>query len=307
MQDIEALRTRLTELRRKRNAVLLAHNYQLPEIQDVADILGDSLQLASDARDVNADVIVFCGVDFMAETAKILSPERPVLHPDPESRCPMAAMVEPELLQRLKDEHPEAVVVSYVNTTADVKALSDVCCTSANAVKIVKSLPEKEIIFTPDRNLGQYVQRFVRDKDITLWPGFCHTHQESITIQDLKALRDEHPSAVVMVHPECTPEVIDIADEVFSTGGMVRFASESDAKEFIVGTEKEMAYRLRKENPGKAFYHLEKAICPDMKRITLEKVVRSLERMAPKVELPQDIIERARSPIERMVEIGRGE
>jgi quinolinate synthase len=301
------LAQRLRELKAERNAVILVHNYQLPEVQDNGDILGDSLQLAVDASNTDTDVIVFCGVDFMAETAKILAPERTVLHPDPEAKCPMAAMCEVELLLAKKEEYPDAIVVSYVNTTADVKAETDVCCTSANAVKVVRSLAEKEVIFTPDRNLGLYVQRFVPDKEIILWPGFCATHHSRITVEDLTALKNEHPGAEVMVHPECTPEVIDIADKVFSTGGMLKHARASPKSEFIVGTERDMAYRLSRELPDKTFHPLEKALCPDMKRITLEKVVRSLETMSPEVVLSLDIIERARRPLERMVKIGRDE
>jgi quinolinate synthase len=307
MADIQGLADRLRELKEDRNAVILAHNYQLPEVQDNADILGDSLQLAVDATKTNADVIVFCGVDFMAETAKILAPERAVLHPDPEAKCPMAAMCEVEFLQAKREEHPDAIVVSYVNTTADVKAQTDVCCTSANAVKVVKSVQQNKVIFTPDRNLGLYVQRFVPDKEIILWPGFCATHHSRITVEDLQDLKNQHPEAEVMVHPECTPEVIDMADHVFSTGGMLKHAKNSPKTEFIVGTEKEMVYRLSTEVSNKTFHPLEKAICPNMKRISLEKVVKSLEDMSPTIELSQDIIERARRPLERMVEIGRDE
>ncbi|KYK29499.1 MAG: quinolinate synthetase [Candidatus Proteinoplasmatales archaeon SG8-5] len=307
MSDIKGLAEKLRGLKEEKNAVILAHNYQLPEVQDNADILGDSLQLAVDASKTDSEVIVFCGVDFMAETAKILAPERTVLHPDPEAKCPMAAMCEVEFLQAKREEHPDAIVVSYVNTTADVKARTDICCTSANAVKVVRSVAEKEVIFTPDRNLGLYVQRFVPDKEIILWPGFCATHHSRITVEDLQALKDRHPEAEVMVHPECTPEVIDFADHVFSTGGMVRHARESARTEFIVGTEKEMAYRLSVDFPNKTFHPLEKAVCPNMKRITLEKVVRSLESLSPAIELSREIIERARRPLERMVDIGRDE
>lgn len=307
MAEQSDLSKRLERLKVEKNAIVLAHNYQIPEVQDNADILGDSLKLAVDASKTDADVIVFCGVDFMAETAKILAPERTVLHPDPESKCPMAAMVEPEFLNRMKAENPDAVVVSYVNTTAEVKALSDICCTSANAAKIVGLMPEKRIIFTPDRNLGLYVQRFIPDKEIILWPGFCATHQNRITVKDLQEMKELHPDAELLVHPECTPDVIDFADKTYSTNGMLNHARTSSKTEFIIGTEKEMAYRLGKELPDKIFYPLEKAVCPNMKRINLEKVVRSLETMGPTVELSPDILERARLPLERMVAMGRGE
>lgn len=305
MADVQDLASRLQELKKDKNAVILAHNYQLPEVQDNADILGDSLGLSVDAAKTDADVIVFCGVDFMAETAKILAPEKIVLHPDPGSKCPMAAMCEVDFLRAMKDEHPDAVVVSYVNTTADVKAETDVCCTSANAVKVVQSLSEKRIIFTPDRNLGLYVQRFVPDKELILWPGFCATHQNRITVDDLKEMKKLHPGAEILVHPECAPDVIDFADHVFSTGGMLTHAKNSQKTEFIVGTEKEMAYRLGQDFPEKKFYPLDKAVCPDMKKITLEKVVRSLETMSPQVNLSREILEKARRPLERMVAIGR--
>lgn len=307
MAGSEDIVQRIQRLKEACNGIIIVHNYQLPEIQDIGDIVGDSLKLAKDASSTEAETIIFCGVNFMAETAKILSPGKVVLHPDPDSRCPMAAMVEPELLRKMKSEHPDAVVVSYVNTTADVKAESDICCTSANAVRIVKSLPERKIIFTPDRNLGLYIQRYVPDKEMLLWPGFCATHHNKVTVEELKKLKDAHPNADVLVHPECRPDVIDFADHVFSTEGMVNHAKTSDKSEFIIGTEREMCYRLRKEMPGKTFHSIETAVCENMKLITLEKVLRSLETMGPEIELPQDIMERARIPLERMVGIGRGD
>lgn len=293
---------KLQELKKKRNAVILAHNYQRPEIQDVADFIGDSLALAMQAEGVEADVIVFCGVNFMAESAKILNPDKVVLHPDADSRCPMAAMVNAgELLSFKKEKRMD--VVSYVNTTADVKAVSDICCTSANAVKVVKSM-DSDVIFVPDSNLGKYVRRFVTDRDVVLWPGFCPTH-DNISREDIAKMREEHPEAKVVVHPECRPEVIDMADSVASTGGMVKYSKESDAKEFIIATEKEMCYRLKKEMPEKEFYCMKTAICPNMKKITLDKVIGALERMEPEIKIDSDIIEKARKPLERMMEIGR--
>jgi len=297
---------RIIRLKKEIDAVILAHNYQPPEIQDIADILGDSLALATEAKDSKAEVIVFCGVNFMAETAKILNPGKTVIHPEPLARCPMADMVEVPFLKEMQASHPDAVTVSYVNTTADVKAESDLCCTSGNAVKVIKSLKEKRVIFTPDRNLGLYVQRFVPDKEILLWPGFCAVHHNRITVQRLEALKSLHPDAEVLVHPECTPEVIDYADFTYSTHGMMVHAMKSGKKEFILGTEKEMAYRLSKDIPDKRFYALGDAICQNMKRITLEKVITSMETLAPKVEIPAEIIERAKLPLDRMVAIGRG-
>ncbi len=293
---------RLNELKRERNAIILAHNYQRPEVQDVADFVGDSLALAMQAKKADADVIVFCGVDFMAESAKIINPDKIVLHPDMGAKCPMAAMVDAEELVALKKEKGMDIV-SYVNTSAEVKAVSDICCTSANAVKVVKSMGN-DVIFVPDSNLGKYVQRFVKDKEILLWPGFCPTH-ESIGKEDVLELKKMHPDAEIMVHPECSPEVIDIADKVASTEGMVRYAKESNAKEFIVATEKDLCYRLKKEMPDKEFYYIEHAVCPTMKKITLDNVIESLENMGPELIIERGIIEKARKPLERMMEIGR--
>jgi len=294
---------KLERLKKDRNAVILAHNYQMPEVQDVADFVGDSLALAMKAKEVEADVIVFCGVDFMAESAKIVNPDKIVLHPDMGAKCPMAAMVDVEGLKALRSRHENAAVVSYVNTTAEVKAVSDICCTSANAVKVVKSM-KNGVIFVPDSNLGKYVKRFVSDKEIMLWPGFCPTH-ESIGKEDVLKLKKMHPDAEIMVHPECSPEVIDIADKVASTEGMVRHAKESNAGEFIVATEKDLCYRLKKEMPEKEFYYVEHAICPTMKKITLDKVIESLERMGPELVIDKETLRKARKPLEKMMEIGR--
>ncbi|MGC9307799.1 MAG: quinolinate synthase NadA [Thermoplasmatota archaeon] len=296
----------LRHLKEKHNAVILAHNYQRPEVQDTADYLGDSLSLAMQATKVDADVIVFCGVDFMAETAKILNPDKTVVHPESEARCPMAAMVDVDGLQALKNKHPEAAVVSYVNTTAQVKAASDICCTSSNAVKVIKNLPERDIIFVPDENLGRYVQRFLPDKDLLLWPGVCPTH-DKITPGDITALQREHPHSETMVHPECRPEVVDLADHVLSTGGMVSHAIESGGSEFIVGTEKELCYRLSNEAPDKHFYSIEKARCPNMKKITLEKVLKSMDTLTPTVSLSERVMTEARHPLQRMMDVGRGD
>ncbi|RLF56905.1 MAG: quinolinate synthase [Thermoplasmata archaeon] len=298
---------RVEKFKKANNVIILAHNYQPPEIQDIADFVGDSLDLARKATETDADYIIFCGVNFMAETAKILNPDKVVIHPDLNSRCPMADMVNVESLGWLQSRYPDAATVSYVNTTADVKAVSDVCCTSSNAVKVIKSLKEDKVIFVPDRNLGLYVKRFVKDKEIILWPGMCPTHHSLINKEDILKLKEEHPGAEVMVHPECKPEVIDIADFVFSTNGMVKHVRKSNSKEFIVGTERELCYRLKKENPDKEFYPVSRAICSNMKKITLEKVLHSLENLEPELKLPDDIIERAKKPLSRMMEIGRGD
>ncbi|NLI74092.1 MAG: quinolinate synthase NadA [Euryarchaeota archaeon] len=296
---------RILELKKERNAVILAHNYQLPEVQDIADFVGDSLGLAVQASQSEADVIVFCGVDFMAESAKILNPEKIVLHPETKSCCPMAAMCEPSSLRMLKNDFPRASVVAYVNTTAECKAESDICCTSSNAIKVVNSLESDLIIFLPDENLANYVQRFT-NKSIIPWPGYCPTH-EAITLEKIENLKDKHPLALVIVHPECRPEVIDIADAVRSTEGMLNFIRESDAEEFIIGTEKDMLYRLSKEFPDKTFYDVPGAVCPTMKLITLDNVLAALESLSPKVTLSPELMDKARTPLDRMMAIGRGD
>lgn len=301
---MSVLSDEINRLKKERNAILLVHNYQRPEIQDVADFLGDSFGLSVQASQTSAEVIVFCGVDFMAESAKILNPAKIVVHPDPTARCPMAAMIDAEGLKMVKANHPDAVVVGYVNTTAAVKAELDYCCTSANAIKVVKSLKEKRVIFVPDTNLGLYIKRFVPDKELIFWPGYCPTHQ-NITKEDLLALRNDHPDAEIIVHPECTPDVIDIADFVASTEGMVQRIRESQKSRFILGTEKDLCHRLRKENPSKEFYTTGKALCPNMKKITIEKVAMALDRLEPRVELSDEIIKKAVLPLTRMMKIGR--
>ena len=303
---LEAVIARITDLKKKNNAIILAHNYQLPEVQDIADLLGDSLDLAMKAQKTNADNIIFCGVDFMAESAKILNPEKSVIIPDIDARCPMANKVNLKDLENLKNKNLDAKIVAYINTTSDVKAISDICCTSSNGVKVVKSLKSKKVIFVPDKNLGAYIQRFIPEKEMILWPGLCATHHR-ITKQDIFKLKKEHPNSEVLVHPECRPEVIDIADHAFSTNGMVNYAKESDVKEFIIGTEKELCYRLKNENPNKMFYPIKSAICPNMKKITLEKVLNSLETLEPKLRLSEEIMKKAKKPLQKMMEMGRGD
>jgi quinolinate synthase len=293
---------KIARLKAERGAVILAHNYQPPEIQDIADRLGDSLELSRFAASADAKVIVFCGVHFMAETAAILSPEKKVILPEPSAGCPMADMECAEDLVALKKEHPGAVVVTYVNSTAEVKAESDVCCTSANAIRIVKAVPAgKQIIFGPDKYLGAWVAKKT-GRDMVLWQGYCPTHQK-IYPDEVRALRVAHPGAVVMMHPEVNPEVSALADEVLGTGGMIRYVKESAAKTFVVGTEAGMVYRLQKEFPDREFIPAAKhAICPNMKKITLEKVARSLEALSPVVTVAPGIAERARRAIRAMVE-----
>ena len=297
---------KITELKKKKNAIILAHNYQIPEVQDIADILGDSLDLAKKATKTNAENIIFCGVDFMAESAKILNPDKNVIIPDIDAKCPMAYMVDTKKLMSLKKKHPKAEVVSYINTTAETKTISDICCTSSNGVKVVKSLSSKKIIFVPDRNLGSYIKRFISDKEIIIWPGMCPTHHQ-ISKNQINKLKKEHPNAEILVHPECRPEIIDIADHAFSTNGMVNHVKKSENMEFIIGTEKDMCYRLKKENPDKEFYPIKTAICPNMKKITLEKILNSLISLEPKIRLSDDVIKKARKPLQGMMNIGRGD
>ncbi len=301
---MDALQAEIRRLKAEKNAIILGHNYQRKEVQEISDFLGDSYGLSVQASKTKAKVIVFCGVDFMAESAKILNPEKLVLHPNLKAKCPMAGMVDVKGLRELKADHPGAPVVSYVNTSAEVKAESDICCTSANAVKIVASLEEDKVIFVPDTNLGLYVQRYVTDKEIVFWPGYCPTHM-NIKAKDIEALKAQHPAAEVLVHPECTPEVIDIADFAYSTEGIIRHVASSPKREFIIGTESNMLHRLRKEAPGKVLYEVPNATCPNMREISLEDVRDSLVKGQHRIELPADIIRKARVPLERMIRAGR--
>ncbi|MBN1861972.1 MAG: quinolinate synthase NadA [Candidatus Thermoplasmatota archaeon] len=298
----KSIQQRIQELKKQHNAIILAHNYQNPEIQDIADYLGDSLDLSLKATKTSAEVIVFCGVDFMAESAKILNPKKTVILPDKTANCPMAGMVDPESLEWLIKEHPDADVVTYINTSADIKALATICCTSANGVKIVKSRTAQKIIFVPDRNLGLYIQKQVPEKEMILWPGVCRTHHD-IKKEDILTLKKKHPAAAILVHPECQPEIIELADFAFSTNGMVEFARKSEKKEFIIGTEKGLCYRLEKENPDKKFYPIPSAICPNMKKTTPEKVLKSLETLEPQIHLSEEVMRKAYLPLQRMMEI----
>ena len=300
----ETLLDKLNRLKRARNAVILAHNYQRAEVQDAADYVGDSLGLSRQAAQTTADVILFCGVDFMAETAAILCPAKRVLVPDLHAGCPMANMVTARELRQLKAQHPQALVVCYVNSSAEVKAESDVCCTSANAVQVLQRLPEdKEIIFVPDRSLGEYAAGKAGRK-VILWPGYCPTHHR-ILAEDIRKARGEHPGAEVVVHPECTSDVIALADHVASTTGILRVCRESAAAEFIIGTEIGLLHRLRKENPSKRFYPASPlSDCPNMKINTLEKMVWSLEEMIYPITVPEPIAAKARLAIQRMLEVG---
>jgi len=292
----------IDKLRKERNAVILAHNYQLPEVQDIADHCGDSLELSRIAAKSDKKVIVFCGVFFMAETASILCPDKIILIPDPLAGCPMANMIDAEDVRQLKARHPKAVVVGYVNTPAEVKAELDVCCTSTNAIDIISKIKDEEIIFVPDKYLADYVSKKTNKRLIT-WEGYCPTHVKILPEDIIKKVR-QHPGAKVMVHPECRPEVVELADEVLSTGKMCVFAKKSSAREFIVGTEAGMIHRLQKDNPDKKFYPAsDNAVCPNMKRTTLEKVLWSLEENKTVVSVSDDIRRRARRAIDKMVEL----
>ena len=293
----------ILKLKEDRNAIILAHNYQIGEVQDIADFAGDSLGLSQQAAKTEAEVIVFCGVHFMAETAKILSPNKTVLMPDLNAGCAMANMITPRQLKEMKTRHPGAVVVCYVNCSAEIKAESDYCCTSANAVKVVQSIAqEKEILFVPDKYLGDYTAKQA-NRMLILWEGYCPTHRR-ILAEDILKKKAQYPKAEVLVHPECTPDVIAMANKVLSTSGICRYAKESNSEEFIIGTEVGILHRLKKENPGKKFYPAsDLADCPNMKLNNLEKILWSLEDMMYPVEVPPDIARRAKRSIDRMLEI----
>ena len=292
---------KILDLKKQKDAIILAHNYQIDDIQDIADFLGDSLELAKKSMNLKENTIVFCGVRFMAETAKILSPHKKVLLPVLDAGCPLADMISPDELIKLKNKHPDAMVVSYVNTSAQIKALSDVCCTSANAVEVVKNVPSKRIIFTPDKNLGWWVKKNVPEKELIIWPGYCLVH-ERFTKKEAEDAKRLHPDAEVIVHPECQAQILEMADFVASTSGMLKRAKESDAKNFIIGTEAGMIYRLKEENPDKTFYSLGSAkMCVNMKKITLKNLLRSLENDRYCIELEPEIIAGAKKSLEEMI------
>jgi len=297
---------RIQQLKKEKNAIILAHNYQRSDVQDVADFVGDSFGLSQKAVLSGAGTIVFCGVDFMAESAAILNPDKTILMPEPNAQCPMAAMITPDSLKLEKEKYPKAAVVCYVNTPASVKAQSDICCTSANAVKVVNALPEDEIIFVPDRNLALYVADHT-GKKIIPWNGYCPTHH-LILPGDVLLEIEEHPGAQILVHPECRPDVVALADQVLSTSGMLKYAQQSSSKEFIIATELGLLHRLRKENPGKTFVPATSfAVCPNMKMNTLGSIIRALENNEHVIKIPEDIRLKAKMALDRMLEAGRGD
>uniref|UniRef100_A0A831XF90 Quinolinate synthase n=1 Tax=Geobacter metallireducens TaxID=28232 RepID=A0A831XF90_GEOME len=298
------IKQEIRRLLKERNAVLLAHNYMRDEVQEIADITGDSLGLSQEAAKTAAEVIVFCGVHFMAESASILSPQKTVLLPRLDAGCPMADMVTVEGLLELKAKHPGVPVVTYVNSSAAVKAVSDICCTSANAVKVVNSLPDREVIFVPDRNLGQFVARQT-DKTFHYWDGYCPTH-ERLKAEAVTRLKAEHPDALFICHPECNPAVVALADHACSTSGMYDYCRRSPAKRFIIGTEAGILYKLRLENPDKEFILASPAlVCPNMKLTSLEDILDALKTMAPVVKVPEEIRVPAKRALDRMIAIPR--
>ncbi len=294
---------KIHQFKTQRRAVILAHNYQMPEIQDIADFTGDSLALSIAASKTDAEVIVFCGVRFMAETAAILSPKKIVLLPEKNAGCPMADMITADQLRQLKKQHPDSIVVCYVNSTADVKAESDYCCTSSNAVEIVHSLPkDKSVIFVPDQHLGQFTAQKTGRK-LILWPGYCTSHV-IITEDDIKNAKSRYPDALVLAHPECTEPVKLLADQVLSTGRMLKFVKDSPAKRFIIATEVGIIHPLKKQRPDAEFIPAsERAVCPNMKKITLEKILWSLEDLKFKITVPEDIRLKAKLALDKMIKI----
>ena len=296
------LKSKVRDLLKKRKAIMLAHNYQRPEIQDTADLCGDSLELSIKAAQTDAEVIVFCGVHFMAETASIMSPEKTVLLPRMDAGCPMADMVTPEALSKRLKEIPPMPVVTYVNSTVAVKALSTICCTSANVVKVVNSLDADEVLMVPDKNLAKYAALHTK-KRIHFWNGYCIVHN-MLTAEIVLLAKEKRPGAVFMAHPECRPEVLELADVILSTSGMIRYAGESESKSFIVGTETGILHPMKKANPSKTFYPVSPDMeCRNMKKTTLEDVVRSLENMEGEVKVPEDIRIPAKEAVRKMIEL----
>jgi quinolinate synthase len=294
------LRERLLQLKKERNAIILAHYYQRDEIQEVADFRGDSFLLAQKAAQTDADVIVFCGVHFMGESAKILAPNKTVIIPDERAGCPMADMVSVDGLRKLKAQHPNATVVTYINSSAEIKAETDICCTSANAVKVVNSVEGDEVIWVPDKNLGHYVQQNT-DKKMIIWEGYCNTH-DMLTVKDVEEMKAKYPNAQFVVHPECRPEVVELGDFVGSTTAIIKYCKESECQEFIVGTEDGTGYQLRLDSPGKTFHFASKyLVCPNMKVNNLKKLVKCLETMQPQIYVPPHVADQARLSLERML------
>ncbi|OPY64987.1 MAG: Quinolinate synthase A [Syntrophorhabdus sp. PtaU1.Bin050] len=299
----QALRERILELKKEKNAVIVAHNYQIDEVQEIADVIGDSLALSQYCASSPHELIVFCGVHFMAESAKILSPNKTVLLPEIHAGCPMADMVTAQDVKKMKQDHHNAAVVCYINTSADVKAECDICCTSSNAVKVIQSLKEEEIVFVPDKNLGSYIAKKVPEKKMILWDGYCVTHHR-VTSDDVRKAKAAHPDALILAHPECKPEVLELADFVGSTKQIIDFATASGEQKFIIGTEMGVLYRLKRDNPEKTFYLLSQGlICPNMKKTKLTSVYTALQEMKYAIELDNEILAKARGCLDRMLKV----
>ena len=294
------LKERILQLKKERNAIILAHYYQRDEIQEIADFRGDSFLLAQKAASTDADVIVFCGVHFMGESAKILAPNKTVIIPDERAGCPMADMVNVDGLKKLKAQHPNAKVVAYINTSAEVKSETDICCTSANAIKVIESVDADEVIWVPDKNLGDYVQKHT-NKKLIIWEGYCNTH-DMLTVRDVEEMKAQYPNAQFVVHPECRPEVVKLGDFVGSTTAIIKYCKESDCQEIIVGTEDGTGYHLRLDSPHKTFHFATKyLVCPNMKVNNLKKVAKCLETLSPQIYVPPHIADQARLSLERML------
>ena len=304
MSCTNRIKEEILELKAERRAIILAHSYQNEEVQDIADFVGDSFALSRISAENDSSVIVFCGVHFMAESAYILSPQKTVLLPVPEAGCPMADMAEVEDVLEWKEKYPHAAVVSYVNSSAAVKAVSDICCTSANAINVIKSLDQKEIIFLPDQNLGSYIASRVPEKTIHLWPGYCRTHHR-VTPEEVLRVKELHPEAEILIHPECRPEVVALADFVGSTTQIIKQVSRSTADSFVIGTEMGIIHGLTKKYPQKKFYLLSPGlICPNMKKITLQDVLHSLKNLQPVITVPEPVRSQAYKALDRMLQIG---
>ncbi len=303
--DQAELKAKIKTLAAEKNALLLAHNYQRDEVQEIAEITGDSLALSMEAAKTDKAVIVFCGVHFMAESAAILAPEKTVLLPRVDAGCPMADMITAEQLREFKAQHPGATVVTYVNSTAAVKAESDICCTSSNAVNVARSLPAKQLLMVPDRNLGRYIAKHVPEKECICWEGYCPTH-DRLKVEEIEAAKAEHPDAPFVAHPECTPEILELADHICSTSGMYEYCRTNPAQKFIIGTEQGILWRLKKENPGKEFILPSRAlICPNMKLTSLEDILNCLETMEPRITVDPETREKAKLSLDRMLAVPR--
>ena len=295
------LKQQIRQLAKEQDALLIAHNYQRDEIQEIADITGDSLALSMAAAKTDKTVIVFCGVHFMAESAAILAPEKTILLPRPDAGCPMADMVTAEKLRELKQQHPDATVVTYVNSSAAVKAESDVCCTSSNAISVARAQAANKLLLVPDRNLGRYIAAHVPEKECIIWEGYCPTH-DRLKTEEIVRIKGEHPDALFMAHPECRPDILELADHICSTSGMYEFARTNPAKKFIVGTENGILWRLKKENPDKEFILPSRSlICPNMKLTSLEDVLECLQKMEPRITVAEPIRAKAQGSLDRML------